>query len=145
MDYLYFSTLLGVVLIILISYDIVCQWARHLFERMVKYFPVEMHIDRAKIEEVRFAIPKKHFRVHGGSPHSQYSFNYLPRVGRTYGERIETHWGHMNPVTLSTREMSPPLRHEVMNDHWASWNWQKLIELGALAVFPVCQHSILTA
>ena len=33
MDYLYFSTLVGVyLLLLLISYDIVCQWARHLFK-----------------------------------------------------------------------------------------------------------------
>ncbi|PIL29361.1 hypothetical protein GSI_09412 [Ganoderma sinense ZZ0214-1] len=130
MDYLYFSTLLGVVLVILISYDIVCQWARHLFKRMFEWFPSEMHVTQTQLEEMRFAIPKKHFRVHGGSPHSQYSFNYLPRVGRTYGERIETHWSHMNPLALSTREMSIGMRHDVLNDNWGAWNWQKTLEFG---------------
>ena len=101
MDYLYFSTLVGVyLLLLLISYDIACQWACHLFKRMLQYFPTEMHIDRAQVN-VRFAIPKKHFRVHGGSPHSQFSFNYLRYVGRTYGEGIESHWSHMNPLLKS--------------------------------------------
>ena len=28
--------------------------------------------------------------------------------------------------------MSPGMQHELMNDHWGSWNWQKIINLGAL-------------
>ncbi|TBU37904.1 hypothetical protein BD309DRAFT_875464, partial [Dichomitus squalens] len=108
MDYLYFSTLLGVILAILISYDIVCQWYKNLFSRMVEDFPEEMWIDQSRWDSIRFAIPKKHWKVHGSNPsHSRFSLNYLPHVGRTYGEGIESHWSHMNPLSLSTREMSP--------------------------------------
>ncbi|KAI1787680.1 hypothetical protein LXA43DRAFT_895864 [Ganoderma leucocontextum] len=45
-----------------------------------------------------------------------------------YREWIETHWSHMNPLTLSTCEMSIGMRHEVLNDNWGSWNWQKMLE-----------------
>ena len=131
MDYLYFSTLLGIILAILISYDITCQWYKNLFSRMIEDFPESMWIDQSRWENIRYAIPKKHWKVHGSNPsHSRFSLNYLPRVGRTYGEGIETHWSHMNPLSLSTREMSPGMRHEVYNDHWGAWNWQKIIAFG---------------
>ncbi|OJT14652.1 hypothetical protein TRAPUB_8795 [Trametes pubescens] len=129
MDYLVLSTVLGILLSLLFSYDIACQWYKHLFKRMLEDYPPEMHIDRSKIDEIRFAIPKKHFRVHGPN-HSHFSLNFLPRVGRTYGEGIETQWGVLNPLALSTREMSPGMRHEVFNDHWGAWNWQKTIGFG---------------
>ncbi|KAI0739254.1 hypothetical protein C8Q80DRAFT_1065055, partial [Daedaleopsis nitida] len=58
-----------------------------------------------------------------------FSFNFLPKVGRTYAEGIENNWSHKNPVALSTPEMSPELRHEVMNNHWEAWNWQKIFVL----------------
>lgn len=129
MDYLVLSTVLGVLLSLFFTYDIVCQWYKHLFKRMVEDYPPEMHIDRSKVDEIRFAIPKKHFRVHGPN-HSHFSLNFLPRVGRTYGEGIETQWGCLNPLALSTREMGPGMRHEVFNNHWGAWNWQKTVGFG---------------
>lgn len=131
MDYLMFSTLMEVLLALLISYDIVCQWCRHLWERMMK-LPPDMQIDRARIPEVRFGIPKEHIRVHGPN-HSKFSFNFLPHVGRTYGEGIESQWSFMNPLSMSTREMTLGSRHELMNDHWGSWNWSKVIAFGESA------------
>ncbi|KAI0662341.1 hypothetical protein C8Q70DRAFT_1050991 [Cubamyces menziesii] len=126
MDFLLVSTLAGsLFLILLISYDIACQWYRNFFKRMAE-FPPETRLDQSKIKEIRFTIPKKHYRVHGPN-HSRFSLNLLPRVGRTYGEGIESHWSHMNPLALSTREMSLGMRHEVYNDHWGAWNWQKTI------------------
>ncbi|RDX40229.1 hypothetical protein OH76DRAFT_1366517, partial [Lentinus brumalis] len=129
MDYLVFSTILGVVLLLLISYDIACQWHKKLAKRAREDLPP--HI-RREIEDlqIRFAIPKKHIRVHGPN-HSRFSFNFLRWVGRTYGEGIEAHWAHMNPVALSAREMGPGMRREHMNDHWGAWNWQKIIGFGA--------------
>ncbi|KAI0757483.1 hypothetical protein C8Q80DRAFT_1092841, partial [Daedaleopsis nitida] len=130
MDYLVFSTVLGVILALLFSYDIVCQWCKKFFTRMQENFLPAMQINLQRVPEIRFAIPKHHYRVHGGEPHSQWSLNYLPRVGRTYGEGIEVHWSHINPLAKSTREMSPGMRHEVYNDHWGAWNWQKTISFG---------------
>ncbi|OJT14077.1 hypothetical protein TRAPUB_9373 [Trametes pubescens] len=129
MDYLMLSSVLGCLLALMISYDIVCQWYRHLWERM-KNFPETMQLDRAKIPEVRFGIPKEHIRVHGPN-HSRFSFNFLKWVGRTYGEGVESQWSHMNPLATSTREMSPGMRHEIMNEHWGSWNWSKLLGFGS--------------
>ncbi|TFK79910.1 hypothetical protein K466DRAFT_605772 [Polyporus arcularius HHB13444] len=125
MDYIFFATLLGVVIfIILISYDIACQWERNLLKRMAM-FPPHMRIDTSRTT-LRYTIPKKHYRVHGPN-HSRYSLNFVRHVGRTYGEGIESHWSHMNPVALSAREMALGARHELLNDHWGAYNWQKII------------------
>ena len=66
-------------------------------------------------------------REDGKSPGS---FNFLPGVGRTYGEGIESGWSHMNPISMSTKEMGPALRQEVLDDHWGSWNWMKILNFG---------------
>lgn len=141
MDYLFFSTILGLMLMILISYDIICQWAVHLFAHMIKWFPEDMCINQSKVT-VCFAILKKHFHMYSSSPHSQFSFNYLPYVGCTYGKCIETHWSHVNPLALSTREMGSGMHHEVMNDNWGAWNWQKTLEFSMcfLACKLICSH-----
>lgn len=128
---------MSVLLALMISYDIVCQWYRHLWARMAN-IPQPMQIDRSKVPQVRFGIPKEHIRVHG-SGHSKFSFNYLPRVGRTYGEGIESHWSFMNPIAQSTREMSLSSRQELMNDHWGCWNWRKIVSFGR---FPGCLNGL---
>ena len=132
MDYIVFATLLGIALMLLLSYDVACQWHKKLATR-VKDLPPRIRVDLSE-KTVRYAIPKKHFRVHGAN-HSQYSLNYLPHVGRTYGEGIESSWGHMNPVSMSTKEMAPSVRHEVLDDHWGSWNWHKTIGFGMCRSF----------
>lgn len=99
---------------------------------MEQDFPPEMCIDRSKVDEIRFAIPKKHYQVHGSGSHTRFSLNWLPRVGRTYGEGIEFHWSYINPLATSTREMALGMRHETYNDHWGGWNWQKITSFGSL-------------
>ena len=127
-DFVLFSTLKGSSLGLLLSYDIACQWSRNLLKRM-RELPEELQLDVDAIPGIRYSIPKKHYRVHGPN-HSQYSLNYQEHVGRTYGEGIESQWSHLNPIALSTREMSPGARHEVLNDNWGAWNWQKTLEFG---------------
>ncbi|OJT11755.1 hypothetical protein TRAPUB_11697 [Trametes pubescens] len=128
MDYLFFSAVMGVLLALMISYNIVCQWYRHLWARMTN-LPPAMQIARSRLPTVRFGIPKEHIRVHGPG-HSKFSFNFLRWVGRTYGEGVESHWAFMNPIALSAHEMSLSSRQELMNDHWGSWNWRKIVAFG---------------
>ncbi|KAI0741518.1 hypothetical protein C8Q80DRAFT_1221541 [Daedaleopsis nitida] len=129
MDYLLFSTILGITLLLLISYDIACQWHKKLARRALKDLPPHIATNIAALD-IRYAIPKKHIQVHGPN-HSRFSFNYLRWVGQTYGEGIEAHWAHMNPVAPSAREMAPGMRREHMDDHWSGWNWQKIVGFGA--------------
>ena len=131
-DFVLFSTLMGSSLNLLLSYDIACQWSRNLLKRM-RELPEALQLEADTMPAIRYSIPKKHYRVHGPN-HSQYSLNYQQHVGRTYGEGIESQWSHLNPIALSTREMSPGACHEVLNDNWGAWNWQKVLSFGKLEV-----------
>ncbi|KAI0650174.1 hypothetical protein C8Q79DRAFT_1108642 [Trametes meyenii] len=126
MDYLLVCTLLGVlVLFLVISYDVACQYCRNFEARLRRNFPVDQQLDLEEIK-IRWMIPKNHIAVHGPR-HSQFSLNLADKVGRTYGEGVESSWSHLNPVSVSTREMALATRHEVLNDHMSSWNWHKTI------------------
>ncbi len=129
MDYILASTLANVTLShLLIVYDIACQWSKKLRARLAD-LPSEIDLDLNGVE-INVAIPKGHINAHGKACRSKYSLNYLPGSARTDGEGVERDWAHMNALTPSTREMGPGNRHETLDDHWAAWNWQKILKLG---------------
>lgn len=128
MDYILLATLIGTCLMLFVTYDLACQYYKNFLRRM-SAFPPCMKLDTTTTENMRWAIPKKHWAVHGPD-HSRWSLNYLPYSARTSGELIETSWAHSNPISVSTREMAPAVRREVLDDHWGAWNWQKTIKFG---------------
>ncbi|KAJ7839976.1 hypothetical protein B0H14DRAFT_2360894, partial [Mycena olivaceomarginata] len=113
-----------------ISYDICCQWSKHLQERLLK-LPPSIRLDLV-LKICRFVIPKLHIYGHKLLCQLYFSLNYTPGSARTDGEGIERPWANIGPVATSTREMGPGARHDTLDDHWSHWNWQKLIGLGAL-------------
>lgn len=129
MDYILLGTLTGTTVPIFFTYDIACQYSKN-FAKRVAAFPPHMQLDATRIASMLWAIPKKHWRVHGEKGHSPFSLNYLPGSGRTYGEGVETGWAHMNSVSMSTKEMPPAGRREVVDDHWGGWNWVKTLGFG---------------
>lgn len=130
MDYILASTLVGATLSrLLIVYDIGCQWSRNLRARFSD-LPSDIDLDLNDVK-ITVAIPKGHIKAHGKSCQSKFSLNFLPGSARTDGEGVERDWAHMNALTASTREMGPGNRHETLDDHWGSWNWQKIVKLGA--------------
>jgi hypothetical protein len=46
------------------------------------------------------------------------------------GEDPERWWAHINPVSMSTREMGPGSRTDTINDHALAWNWRKITNFG---------------
>lgn len=110
---------------LLISYDIGCQWSKNLAKRVPRY-PEWLRLDMSSTR-LRAVVPKFHLPAHGAKCQTEYSLNFLPYVGRTYGEGVESEWAHINGTASSTQEMAPAVRHETLNDHWGSWNWQKLV------------------
>ncbi len=130
MDYILASTLVDVTLHrLLIVYDIACQWSKNMRSRFLD-LRSEIDIDLNNVQ-VAVAIPKGHIKAHGKTCQSPFSLNYLPGSARTDGEGVERDWAHMNALTPSTREMGPANRQETLDDHWASWNYQKVAKLGA--------------
>ena len=133
MDYSVASTLkaLGIIPRLVISYDIVCQWAIRFLERILLFPPhVQPELPQGP-GELWYAIPKYHFRAHKEEGHTQYSLHYMHGVGRVCGEQIERTWPKHSETAGSTREMAPGSRHDTLEDHFGYTNWRVLVSLGA--------------
>lgn len=139
MDYIVLSALkaLGELPPLVLSYDIVCQWCINLWQRISQY-PDELKIDLDE-EDIRFAIPMYHFRVHKEKGHNQYSLHLLEGVGRSCCEGIERNWPKHEETAASTREMGPGSRHDTLEDHFGYANWRVYTLLGNQSVIPCKQ------
>ncbi|KAG2051234.1 hypothetical protein BDR06DRAFT_973945 [Suillus hirtellus] len=91
-----------------ISYNITCQWSKHLWMQM-STFPHWYHIKHNQ-KAITFLIPKFHLLAHVAK----------------YGEAPECVWADMNSIAMSTCEMGPGLRHNTLDDHFNDWNWKKI-------------------
>lgn len=130
MDYILFSALRPFValLVLKISYDIACQWYKHLWSRMART-PEAWHVDH-KVKDITFLVPKFHLPAHVTECQWLFSFNLVRGVGRTDGEAPERGWADINPAASSTKEMGPGSRRDMIDDHFGDWNWKKVISLG---------------
>ena len=132
MDFIVLSSMSGSqVPLLTLSYDIACQWSRNIKKRMSQ-LPSFMQLSPETLESIRFVIPKFHIYGHGKPCQIKYSLNFLKHSGRTDGEEPERWWAHINPVCMSTREMSAGARKDTLDDHASSWNWHKITDLGRL-------------
>ncbi|KAG2126046.1 hypothetical protein DEU56DRAFT_916197 [Suillus clintonianus] len=131
MDFIFFSTIIPLLLLnVVISYDIACQWKINLLDRMTK-LPEKMHIPVAvTTTSFMFGIPKFHASAHDDGCSIPHSLNLMPGVGRTDGEGVERNWSEMNRVANSTKEMGPGARHDTLDDHFGHHNWRKFVGLG---------------
>ncbi|KAJ7834834.1 hypothetical protein B0H13DRAFT_1653010 [Mycena leptocephala] len=114
----------------IISYDIVCQWWKHLMERMKKLPPLVRL--NAILEFFRFVIPKMHIHAHTLECAVIFSLNLVPGSGQTDGEGIERPWASIGAIATSTRVSGPGARRDALDDHWNFWNWLKTIGLPAI-------------
>jgi len=131
MDYLFFSSIQNSEhLMIVISYDIACQWSVHLWEQMKKY-PHWMHTD-TNIKSFYFLVPKFHLPAHIMACQTVFSFNFNWCIGRTDGEAPEHGWSQINLVAISTAEMGPGSRRDTLDDHFGDGNWKKTMLMGLL-------------
>lgn len=130
MDYLVFSALrsFAPLLVLKISYDIACQWYKHLWQRMQR-IPEAWHVNHES-KDITFLVPKFHLPAHVMECQWLFSFNLVRGVGRTDGEAPERGWANINPAASSTKEMGPGSRRDTIDDHFGDWNWKKLIGLG---------------
>lgn len=130
MDYVFASAIKSTdLLLVAISYDIVCQWFINIFQRMSGW-PKELR-PRAGLN-LRPLIPKFHEPAHLEKLHEQYSFNLAEGVGLADGECPERVWGSHNPLAGSTRTMGPGTRDDILDDHFGHWNWLKYCSTGKL-------------
>lgn len=113
---------------VVISYDIGCQWGKHLQHRLSTY-PSIPRVDLTKLKSLRFAVPKFHLIGHGESCQTAFNLALMDNVGMTHGESVETIWSHSTSLATWSRENGPSARHLILDDHWNGWNWSKLIGL----------------
>jgi hypothetical protein len=142
MDFIVLSTLMDTKAASLtLSYDIACQWSRNLRKRVTQ-FPEKMQLQPSVLRTIKFVIPKFHIYGHGRQCQTRFSLNFLPYSARTNGEEPERWWAHINPISMSTREMTAGARHDTIDDHARSWNWHKITNLGVVAS-PLIGHRLI--
>ncbi|KAJ7782955.1 hypothetical protein B0H16DRAFT_1709789 [Mycena metata] len=113
-----------------VSYDIICQWFKKLFERLLKMPGAVRFIIVTAL--FRFVIPKMHIHSHTMACQLLFSLNFLLGAGQTDGEAIERPWANLGGVATSTREMGPGSRRDTLDSHLSYWNWSKLIGIADL-------------
>ncbi|KAF9470197.1 hypothetical protein BDN70DRAFT_821646, partial [Pholiota conissans] len=79
-------------------------------------------------------VPKFHLAAHIEKCQTEFSFNYVPGVGRTDGESPERGWSDINAIAMSTREMGPGSRRDTLDDHFGDRNWRKIATLSSTFV-----------
>lgn len=131
MDYIFGASLhaFGIILpIILISYDIACQWFTNLQSRMNTHWPSNIRFPPSTAFIP--AIPKLHEPTHQALNHQVYSCNFIPGVGNSDFEGCERIWSAHNALGNSTKTQGPGSRHDTLDDHFGAWNWWKYIGTG---------------
>ncbi|KAJ7190917.1 hypothetical protein GGX14DRAFT_537939 [Mycena pura] len=128
MDYLFLSSLVRLMLLsVIASYDIACQWFRNFWERH-KAMPTRLRLP-ANLK-VQFKVPKFHLAAHIKKCHAPFSFNYTKWVGRTDGEGVERNWSWLNMIARSVSVMGPGSREDTIDDFCGYANWRKTVGLG---------------
>ncbi|RXW11429.1 hypothetical protein EST38_g14426, partial [Candolleomyces aberdarensis] len=132
MDYIILSALKWILLIhVVITYDIACQWSKNLEKRMEK-LPENICLNTEKTS-ITAAIPSWHINGHGSDCQTNYALAFRPGSGRTCGDEIESSWSQTNVLGASVREMASGGRHETLNDHFNGANIRKIVNLPAFA------------
>lgn len=138
-----FSALIGTLsLWLCLSYDICCQWSRILKKRMPQ-LPEEMCLSKKMLKRAKLVIPKFHLHNHGIKCHLHYNLNFLRFSAQSDFEDPERWWAHINPISMSTREMTQGSRLDIINDHAAGWNWRKITGFGECSMCPIINNQLL--
>ena len=124
------SYLLSAQVLMVLTYDIACQFELYFVQRL-ESFPSHLQIELPSGPgELRWAIPKYHFRAHKEEGHNQYSLHLMSGVGRVCGEQIERTWPKHSETAGSTREMTPGNRKDTLQDHFQHTNWCIYVSMG---------------
>jgi hypothetical protein len=129
--------------IIVLTYDIACQYSIKLVERFRNsadegIFPSFI---LSAVERLQLLVPKMHLQGHKDDCRYRWSLNWTKWMGRTDGERIEGTWAEAKQAGGMTKEMNAGHRHDTLNDFFNDWNWIKVQNLGLWSfIFMQCTH-----
>ncbi|KAJ7161942.1 hypothetical protein C8R43DRAFT_880650 [Mycena crocata] len=126
MDFILFSAILNsIILFLILSYDIACQFSKNFWGRM-KDLPEAMHIDEKKVN-VWFKVPNFHILGHKWPCHSPFSFHWMWGAGVTDGEDVEQNWEFTNGAAGSTKMMGLGARAAFLEGLFAFHNWMRTV------------------
>ena len=117
-------------LLILLIYDIACQWWIHFLDRL----KMNKTLSFVEFNRLLVAVGKFHLGAHIKSCFWQYSLNFVEGAGQQDGEIMETLWSLFNKFAKMGRAMTLAHRWEVLNDHMRDVNWKKLVGMGLYLV-----------
>ncbi|KAJ7195402.1 hypothetical protein B0H12DRAFT_1245586 [Mycena haematopus] len=128
MDYILLATLVGIhILILILSYDIACQYAINFWKRMLE-MPEHMQLQIDPMN-VWWKVPNFHLGAHKSKCHSPYSFHWMPGAGMSHGEGVEQNWAFSNGAAASTRLMGPGSRQATLEDVFGFHNYDRLLAM----------------
>lgn len=128
MDYVFVAQALQtLVLLIIITYDIACQWMIHFFDRLSE-MPTSLQLPIPV--SLLFRVPKFHLANHILKCFNPFALNYTFGVGRTDGEGVERIWAVLNKVASSTSMMTMGHRQDTLDDFCNHFNWRRTVQLG---------------
>jgi hypothetical protein len=131
MDFIFFSAVLNtIILYIILSYDIACQYSKKFWTRM-KGLPEAMHLNPNNVN-VWFKVPNFHIPGHKWPCHSPFSFHWMWGAGMTDGEVIEQNWEFTNGAAGSTKMMGPGGRHAFLEGLFGFHNWMRTVSYRAV-------------
>ncbi|KAN0128953.1 hypothetical protein V8E53_013215 [Lactarius tabidus] len=112
--------------IVLVMYDIMCQYKVHLKERVQR--SPELSIPDSL--ELCTGIGLFHIHGHQDSCSPHFSPSYIPGAKQVDGEIIETLWAPLNNVSRSIHGMTLAHCQEVLDAHMNHSNWKKMVHIG---------------
>ncbi|KAF8134760.1 hypothetical protein K438DRAFT_1911694 [Mycena galopus ATCC 62051] len=128
LDFILLSALTGIILLwLMLSYDIACQYAIHLWDRMSRV-PEPLRFKLAP-SNVWWKVPNFHLPGHTKKCHAPHSFHWTPGAGKTHGETIEQNWAFSNGAAGSTRLMGPGSRQASLEDVFGFHNYVRLLAM----------------
>ena len=105
--------------VVMIIYDIVCQYIIHLRDRIGHLIPDGLTIDSA--------IGLFHVHGHKDICFFRYATSFIPGAAIVAGEILESLWSVLNAVTPAMRTATLAHRAEMMDDHMTDSNHKKCI------------------
>jgi hypothetical protein len=128
MDFLLVSVLLTFILMcVVVSYDIACQYAVNFWSRMSQ-MPETMQLKLA-LGNVWWKVPNFHLPPHKKKCHSAYSFHWMWGAGMMHGEGVEQNWAFSNGAAASTRLMGPGARQATLEDVFDFHNYDRVLAM----------------
>ncbi len=87
------------------------------------------------------AIPKFHEPMHKQDNHQEFLCNYIKGMAQSDCEVPERIWGPNNAIENSTKTMGPGSWHDVLDDNFSAWNWQKYTGMGRQLSAQCCRFT----